>query len=123
MTSEIRRRGRGRNARIARSFASARPRPHTENFQETTNANDHQTQLRSRHRRREPVVERSGVCRENAANLWQNDGMQKGYSMRGLGFDNRVAVITGELLASMAGRVAKAFVAETPGMCHPKWTI
>ena len=49
--------------------------------------------------------------------------MQKGYSMPELGFDNRVAVITGELLASMAGRVAKAFVAETPGMCHPKWTI
>jgi NAD(P)-dependent dehydrogenase (short-subunit alcohol dehydrogenase family) len=31
--------------------------------------------------------------------------------------------ITGEMLASMAGRVAKAFVAETPGVYHPKWTI
>ena len=31
--------------------------------------------------------------------------------------------ITGEMLASMAGRVAKAFVAETRGVYHPKWTI
>ncbi len=31
--------------------------------------------------------------------------------------------ITGEMLASMAGRVARAFVAETPGVYHPAWTI
>jgi NAD(P)-dependent dehydrogenase (short-subunit alcohol dehydrogenase family) len=31
--------------------------------------------------------------------------------------------ITGEMLASMAGRVARAFVAETPGVYHPTWTI
>ncbi len=31
--------------------------------------------------------------------------------------------ITGEMLASMAGRVARAFVAETPGVYRPSWTI
>lgn len=31
--------------------------------------------------------------------------------------------ITGEMLASMAGRVARAFVAETPGVYRPAWTI
>ncbi len=31
--------------------------------------------------------------------------------------------ITGEMLASMAGRVARAFVAETPGVYRPTWTI
>lgn len=31
--------------------------------------------------------------------------------------------ITGEMLASMAGRVAKAFVAETPGVYRGSWTI
>jgi len=31
--------------------------------------------------------------------------------------------ITGEMLASMAGRVARAFAAETPGVYRPHWTI
>jgi NAD(P)-dependent dehydrogenase (short-subunit alcohol dehydrogenase family) len=31
--------------------------------------------------------------------------------------------ISGEMLASMAGRVAKAYVAETSGVYHPQWTI
>ncbi|MDR3417237.1 MAG: SDR family NAD(P)-dependent oxidoreductase [Nevskia sp.] len=31
--------------------------------------------------------------------------------------------ITGEMLVSMAGRVAKAYVAETPGLYRPSWTI
>lgn len=31
--------------------------------------------------------------------------------------------ITGEMLVSMAGRVAKAYIAETPGLYRPAWTI
>ncbi|MDX6740819.1 SDR family NAD(P)-dependent oxidoreductase [Actinocorallia sp. A-T 12471] len=31
--------------------------------------------------------------------------------------------ITGELLVSIAGRVARAFVAETPGVHRPSWTV
>ena len=31
--------------------------------------------------------------------------------------------ITGELLVSIAGRVARAFVAETPGVYRPSWSI
>ena len=31
--------------------------------------------------------------------------------------------ISGEMLVSIAGRVAKAFVAETPGVYRPSWTI
>lgn len=31
--------------------------------------------------------------------------------------------ITGEMLVAMAGRVGKAFIAETPGVYHPSWTI
>jgi len=31
--------------------------------------------------------------------------------------------ITGEMLSSMAGRVARAFAAETPGVYRPSWTI
>ena len=31
--------------------------------------------------------------------------------------------ITGEMLVSIAGRVAKAFIAETPGVYHPSWSI
>jgi NAD(P)-dependent dehydrogenase (short-subunit alcohol dehydrogenase family) len=31
--------------------------------------------------------------------------------------------ITGEMLVAMAGRVAKAFIAETPGVYRPAWTI
>lgn len=31
--------------------------------------------------------------------------------------------ITGEMLISIAGRVAKAFIAETEGVYHPSWTI
>jgi NAD(P)-dependent dehydrogenase (short-subunit alcohol dehydrogenase family) len=31
--------------------------------------------------------------------------------------------ITGEMLVSIAGRVAKAYVAETPGVYAPAWTI
>jgi NAD(P)-dependent dehydrogenase (short-subunit alcohol dehydrogenase family) len=31
--------------------------------------------------------------------------------------------ITGEILSSMAGRVARAFVAETPGLYRPQWSI
>ena len=31
--------------------------------------------------------------------------------------------ITGEMLVSIAGRVARAFVAETPGVYRPSWTI
>jgi NAD(P)-dependent dehydrogenase (short-subunit alcohol dehydrogenase family) len=31
--------------------------------------------------------------------------------------------ITGEMLISVAGRVAKAFLAETEGVFHPSWTI
>ncbi len=31
--------------------------------------------------------------------------------------------ITGEMLISIAGRVAKAFIAETPGLYRPSWTI
>jgi NAD(P)-dependent dehydrogenase (short-subunit alcohol dehydrogenase family) len=31
--------------------------------------------------------------------------------------------ITGEMLISMAGRVAKAYVAETPGVYRPSWSI
>jgi NAD(P)-dependent dehydrogenase (short-subunit alcohol dehydrogenase family) len=31
--------------------------------------------------------------------------------------------ITGEMLVSVAGRVAKAFVAETPGVYRPSWSI
>jgi NAD(P)-dependent dehydrogenase (short-subunit alcohol dehydrogenase family) len=31
--------------------------------------------------------------------------------------------VTGEMLASMAGRVARAFAGETPGVYHPAWTI
>jgi hypothetical protein len=30
--------------------------------------------------------------------------------------------ITGEMLVSIAGRVARAFVAETPGVYRPDWT-
>jgi hypothetical protein len=31
--------------------------------------------------------------------------------------------VTGEILVSMAGRVARAFVAESPGVYHPEWSI
>lgn len=31
--------------------------------------------------------------------------------------------ITGEMLSSMAGRVSRAYVAETPGVFQPRWTI
>ncbi|MGI8334218.1 SDR family NAD(P)-dependent oxidoreductase [Actinomadura scrupuli] len=31
--------------------------------------------------------------------------------------------ITGEMLVSIAGRVARAFIAETPGVYRPSWTI
>jgi NAD(P)-dependent dehydrogenase (short-subunit alcohol dehydrogenase family) len=31
--------------------------------------------------------------------------------------------ITGEILISMAGRVARAFIAESPGICRDTWTI
>jgi short-subunit dehydrogenase len=31
--------------------------------------------------------------------------------------------VTGEMLISAAGRVAKAFVAETRGVFHPSWTV
>ena len=31
--------------------------------------------------------------------------------------------ISGELLIAMAGRIAKAFIAETPGVYRPSWTI
>jgi NAD(P)-dependent dehydrogenase (short-subunit alcohol dehydrogenase family) len=31
--------------------------------------------------------------------------------------------VTGEMLVSIAGRVARAFVAETPGVYRPSWTI
>lgn len=31
--------------------------------------------------------------------------------------------ISGQMLISAAGRVAKAYVAETPGVFHPQWTI
>ena len=31
--------------------------------------------------------------------------------------------ITGEMIVSMAGRVAKAYVAETQGLYRPSWTI
>jgi hypothetical protein len=31
--------------------------------------------------------------------------------------------MTGEMLISAAGRVAKAYVAETPGVFRPNWTI
>jgi NAD(P)-dependent dehydrogenase (short-subunit alcohol dehydrogenase family) len=31
--------------------------------------------------------------------------------------------VTGEMLASMAGRVARAFAAETEGLYRPRWTI
>lgn len=31
--------------------------------------------------------------------------------------------ITGEMLVSIAGRVARAFIAETPGVSQPAWTI
>jgi NAD(P)-dependent dehydrogenase (short-subunit alcohol dehydrogenase family) len=31
--------------------------------------------------------------------------------------------ITGEMLVSLAGRVARAFIAETPGVYRPSWTI
>jgi len=31
--------------------------------------------------------------------------------------------ITGEMLVAMGGRIARAFVAESPGVYHPSWTI
>ncbi len=31
--------------------------------------------------------------------------------------------VTGEMLVSIAGRVARAYVAETPGVYHPSWTM
>jgi ABC-type uncharacterized transport system substrate-binding protein len=31
--------------------------------------------------------------------------------------------ISGEMLVSIAGRVARAYVAETPGVYQPSWTI
>lgn len=31
--------------------------------------------------------------------------------------------ITGEMLAAMAGRIARMFIGETPGVYHPGWTI
>jgi len=31
--------------------------------------------------------------------------------------------ITGEMLISMAGRVARALIAETPGIYRPSWSI
>lgn len=31
--------------------------------------------------------------------------------------------ITGEMLISIAGRVARAFIGETPGVCHSSWTV
>jgi len=31
--------------------------------------------------------------------------------------------VTGEMLVSLAGRVARAFIAETPGVYRPSWTI
>jgi hypothetical protein len=31
--------------------------------------------------------------------------------------------ITGEMLVSMAGRAARAYVAESPGVYRPEWTI
>jgi hypothetical protein len=30
--------------------------------------------------------------------------------------------VTGEMLASVAGRVARAYIAETPGVYQPSWT-
>ena len=31
--------------------------------------------------------------------------------------------VSGEMLVAMAGRVARAYIAETPGVYHPEWTI
>jgi hypothetical protein len=31
--------------------------------------------------------------------------------------------ITGEMLASVAGRVARIYIAETPGVYQPSWTV
>jgi hypothetical protein len=31
--------------------------------------------------------------------------------------------ITGEMLVAIAGRVAKAYIAETPGVYRPSWTV
>jgi NAD(P)-dependent dehydrogenase (short-subunit alcohol dehydrogenase family) len=31
--------------------------------------------------------------------------------------------ITGEMIIAMAGRIARAFIGETPGVYHPSWTI
>lgn len=31
--------------------------------------------------------------------------------------------ITGEMLVAMGGRIARAFIAESPGVYHPSWTI
>jgi NAD(P)-dependent dehydrogenase (short-subunit alcohol dehydrogenase family) len=31
--------------------------------------------------------------------------------------------ITGEMLVAMGGRVARAFIAESPGVYHPSWTV
>ena len=31
--------------------------------------------------------------------------------------------VTGEMLIAMAGRVARAYAAETPGVYHPAWSI
>jgi len=31
--------------------------------------------------------------------------------------------VTGEMFIALAGRVARAVVAETPGVCRPSWTV
>lgn len=36
---------------------------------------------------------------------------------------HETCAISGEMLVAMGGRVARAFVAETPGVYHPSWTI
>jgi len=31
--------------------------------------------------------------------------------------------ISGEMLVAMGGRMARAFIAESPGVYHPSWTV
>jgi hypothetical protein len=51
---------------------------------------------------------------------WCSDGIGRA---RGGWLAHEACSISGEMLVSLAGRVARAYIAETPGVYRASWTI